>query len=267
MASPVWPAAPACPAPAFPAPFFPNAPLVPPPSMAPVLPLAAAAVEKGFPDSSSAPPAWSADGARHDTVAAVCISRSTSAGSTSPRSSGDEESPGMLSSRSTPLASSSSGNMIALPEIQESVPFVVYNTFIEVQEQDSFELEGFFAQRQIQSCPASPYRELLAKTDEEVEKVLTAPQAVEASVPRVLRLADSLRDELPCSDLPSAGSEGHAQGSCKPCAFVHTKGCGNGRDCEFCHLCDAGARKRRQKERVSRWRDGRLDEMPWMPHA
>lgn len=51
------------------------------------------------------------------------------------------------------------------------------------------------------------------------------------------------------SDLPSLGSAGHQFGQCKPCAFVHTKGCMSGRACQFCHLCDRDEKKRRQRER------------------
>lgn len=47
----------------------------------------------------------------------------------------------------------------------------------------------------------------------------------------------------------SRGSALHAVGACKPCAFVFQDGCANGMDCEFCHLCDPGERKRRKKER------------------
>lgn len=47
----------------------------------------------------------------------------------------------------------------------------------------------------------------------------------------------------------SRGSALHAVGACKPCAFVFQDGCANGVDCEFCHLCDPGERKRRKKER------------------
>lgn len=47
----------------------------------------------------------------------------------------------------------------------------------------------------------------------------------------------------------SRGSALHAVGACKPCAFVFQDGCANGADCEFCHLCDPGERKRRKKER------------------
>lgn len=67
---------------------------------------------------------------------------------------------------------------------------------------------------------------------------------------------------IPCvADLPlelqarmgtmeiSRGSALHSVGACKPCAFVFQDGCANGVDCEFCHLCDPGERKRRKKER------------------
>merc|ERR1712216_76318 len=38
-------------------------------------------------------------------------------------------------------------------------------------------------------------------------------------------------------ECPTIGSQGHHFGTCKPCAFLYTKGCGNGSDCPFCHLC------------------------------
>lgn len=49
--------------------------------------------------------------------------------------------------------------------------------------------------------------------------------------------------------LPSLGSARHSFGDCKPCAFFHTKGCGGGEQCIFCHLCEPGEKKRRLKER------------------
>jgi len=58
---------------------------------------------------------------------------------------------------------------------------------------------------------------------------------------RILRLADWLEE------LPSQGSALHSTGGCKPCAFVHTKGCNTGKACNFCHLCDQGSSKRRKK--------------------
>lgn len=53
-------------------------------------------------------------------------------------------------------------------------------------------------------------------------------------------------------EYPTVGSQGHWSGNCKPCAFFHTKGCGNGTSCVFCHLCEQGAKKKRTKERRER---------------
>jgi len=47
--------------------------------------------------------------------------------------------------------------------------------------------------------------------------------------------------------LPSAGSRLHSVGRCKPCAFFHTKGCMQGPDCPFCHLCPPFERQRRKR--------------------
>eukprot|EP00440_Ansanella_granifera_P029358 gb/GFBE01031885.1/.p1 GENE.gb/GFBE01031885.1/~~gb/GFBE01031885.1/.p1 ORF type:complete len:351 (+),score=63.29 gb/GFBE01031885.1/:1-1053(+) len=58
--------------------------------------------------------------------------------------------------------------------------------------------------------------------------------------------------------LPSIGSAGHVTRDCKPCAFLHTKGCESGKLCLFCHLCDAGEKKRRQKEKKFNYSKGRV---------
>lgn len=64
----------------------------------------------------------------------------------------------------------------------------------------------------------------------------------------ILRLADAIgQPELGSPEMPTLGSAGHYLGSCKPCAFFYTKGCGNATECPFCHLCPAGEKKRRQK--------------------
>jgi len=49
--------------------------------------------------------------------------------------------------------------------------------------------------------------------------------------------------------VPTLGSALHESGRCKPCAFVHTKGCASGESCAFCHLCGPEEKKRRQKDR------------------
>eukprot|EP00929_Paragymnodinium_shiwhaense_P011584 TRINITY_DN117512_c0_g1_i1.p1 TRINITY_DN117512_c0_g1~~TRINITY_DN117512_c0_g1_i1.p1 ORF type:complete len:205 (-),score=16.05 TRINITY_DN117512_c0_g1_i1:304-918(-) len=49
----------------------------------------------------------------------------------------------------------------------------------------------------------------------------------------------------------SAGAAFHELGHCKPCAW-HRKpaGCSKGESCDFCHLCDEHALKKRRKERL-----------------
>jgi len=52
-------------------------------------------------------------------------------------------------------------------------------------------------------------------------------------------------------ECPTEGSQFHWQGTCKPCAHAFTKGCANGVGCQFCHLCEPGELKRRQKAKRS----------------
>lgn len=61
--------------------------------------------------------------------------------------------------------------------------------------------------------------------------------------------------------LPTLGSLGHDNGNCKPCAFFHVKGCGSGSQCQFCHLCESGEKKRRQKEKIERRRQERAERL------
>lgn len=49
--------------------------------------------------------------------------------------------------------------------------------------------------------------------------------------------------------LVSAGSRHHDIGRCKPCAFLHTKGCNSGASCQFCHRCPAHEKQRRKRLR------------------
>jgi hypothetical protein len=52
----------------------------------------------------------------------------------------------------------------------------------------------------------------------------------------------------------SVGSEQHAEGMCKPCAWFWKPGsCSKGRTCEYCHLCDKDSVRRiRQTKRSSK---------------
>jgi len=58
-------------------------------------------------------------------------------------------------------------------------------------------------------------------------------------------------------DLPSVGSALHGSGRCKPCAFIFKKGCMNGVECEYCHLCEPGEKKKRQRLKIESQRKGR----------
>jgi hypothetical protein len=59
----------------------------------------------------------------------------------------------------------------------------------------------------------------------------------------------------PNNPFPSTTVAEHAQhhraGACRPCAFFHRKGCSNGLQCTFCHICGPGEKKRRQKDKLA----------------
>lgn len=51
--------------------------------------------------------------------------------------------------------------------------------------------------------------------------------------------------------MPTKGSLQHGVGRCKPCAFVWREdGCSKAVECPFCHLCEAGEKKKRQKTKT-----------------
>jgi len=56
--------------------------------------------------------------------------------------------------------------------------------------------------------------------------------------------------------LPSAGSAGHADGSCRRCCFFPKGRCNNGEDCQFCHFAHE-KRKGKAKKKKSKKRSGR----------
>lgn len=54
---------------------------------------------------------------------------------------------------------------------------------------------------------------------------------------------------LPIGELPSIGSAGHADGSCKRCAFFPKGRCLNGKDCSHCHFDHAMRRRFRKHQK------------------
>jgi hypothetical protein len=102
--------------------------------------------------------------------------------------------------------------------------------------------------------PASPNTTAMSESSTQLLDPLehTKYDSVEiVSAPKssaVLKLADVIVEtEVGTAECPTVGSWNHRFGTCKPCAFFQKQGCGNGADCPFCHLCDAGEKKRRQK--------------------
>lgn len=84
------------------------------------------------------------------------------------------------------------------------------------------------------------------------ETLLEPPQQASGSG----RFSDASRPAEPAADdpvvgsaeMPSRGSALHKWGACKPCAFVANGVCRNDVNCQFCHLCEPGEKKRRRKE-------------------
>lgn len=105
----------------------------------------------------------------------------------------------------------------------------------------------------LSSIPLPPAEPPVLPAELAFQEAPTAPPAVPApaSAPAapVLLLSDALEAAASGAPaLPSAGSSDHRLGTCKPCAHAYsTKGCRNGADCTFCHLCPPGELKRQQR--------------------
>eukprot|EP00932_Pfiesteria_piscicida_P008682 SRR837773.19194.p6 GENE.SRR837773.19194~~SRR837773.19194.p6 ORF type:complete len:128 (-),score=40.10 SRR837773.19194:552-935(-) len=98
----------------------------------------------------------------------------------------------------------------------------------------------------------------------EAEKVLTVPGAVVQDPSTTQAGTDEAEDVdsgegerrealtlANLGDLPSLGSEKHAEGQCKRCCFFPKGRCQNGNSCEFCHYPHE-KRKRKKKKRKER---------------
>jgi len=75
-------------------------------------------------------------------------------------------------------------------------------------------------------------------------------------------LDSAILDETapPSQPLPSPGSAPHGTGRCNPCAwFWKPKGCQNGGNCAYCHLCPEGELKNRKKAKVAALRMGAIE--------
>jgi len=73
-------------------------------------------------------------------------------------------------------------------------------------------------------------------------------EARRSAAPVLLLSEATWRPALGSVELPTIGSEDHHLGKCSPCAHAYgPKGCQNGVQCPFCHLCPKGELKRRQQ--------------------
>jgi len=219
-------------------------------------------------------------------------SRSTSAGSSSPGypTEASEASDEGDTPASSPLAE--------LPEFDYPAPLFVKNTFLDFGLGRPVSLEGFLCPRELHSCPASYLGEPGACEGEagEADEVVACttveacsearwplaglpppppeppvlppaarlpaaapaePPAAAAPAP-VLLLCTALPPALGSPEMPTLGSAAHGLG-CSPCAHAHSsKGCRNGAQCAFCHLCPPGELKRQQKaKRLAQRAEGR----------
>jgi hypothetical protein len=93
-----------------------------------------------------------------------------------------------------------------------------------------------------------PEDNLMQPLDPVWQNMMSQTDGIMAAPGPVLRLVDAIPEPvLGSSTMPTVGSVNHHMGTCKPCSFLHKQGCENGVNCTFCHLCDPGEKKRRQK--------------------
>lgn len=104
-----------------------------------------------------------------------------------------------------------------------------------------------------EECPATPTSDLMFQSWSE------DTYADPMQMPRVIALSEALPPEpmLGSTEVPTIGSARHHLGTCKPCAFFHTRFCENGVECPFCHLCPPDEKRRRQKEKQAAYREMR----------
>jgi len=114
------------------------------------------------------------------------------------------------------------------------------------------EATGFWA-----ATPTASECESISQTEDDFnipEETFNGAQ----QTPRVLMLSEALpAPEIGLQEFPTVGSAGHYNGTCKPCAFLYTRGCESGPQCAFCHLCPPDEKRRRQKDKKACFREMR----------
>jgi len=92
-----------------------------------------------------------------------------------------------------------------------------------------------------------------------------APQTAKWGEQHAIQAVFEVRDPIGqehSGPLPSVGSAGHADGSCKRCAFFPKGRCKNGEDCTHCHFeHPKPLRSRRRNKRCAK--GGEIEDMSW----
>lgn len=113
--------------------------------------------------------------------------------------------------------------------------------------------------RPLDASPAVPWYESSCRSLQQSLLLPPPPPPDVAPVnAAVLRLAEAVAPpELGTPALPSIGSLLHYKRECKPCTFFHTRGCENKEDCQYCHLCGPGEKKKRLRAQRAAKRDAK----------
>jgi len=152
------------------------------------------------------------------------------------------------------MAEDGEAQLGALPE---APVVVVRNTFIDFEGLPQI-LEGCSWGKKARSCPTSPMASTARVGGPPAEALVGSFSFFNDNEEDLRQLEPSQSAEKCGSEAKSnfsVGSAGHAARRCKPCAFYHAdKGCANGQNCTFCHLCEPGEKKRRQKQKWERKR-------------
>lgn len=117
----------------------------------------------------------------------------------------------------------------------------VKNTFIDGTESDDDDRPPMLKMKTM-PCPSRSFEPEAAEQIYEERLARTPEQPSTALADASMQSLDTRQPQL------SKGSELHASGNCKPCAwFWRPQGCANGLDCQHCHLCTAAELRVRKK--------------------
>lgn len=122
----------------------------------------------------------------------------------------------------------------------------------------------FSIQAEQQPAAASPTsaQQPQARTQGQHSKSISAaPTPSKAALVEVQQTMTQADFEASGEELPSIGSEGHFDGSCKRCAFFPKGRCTNGKDCSHCHFAHEPRSRLRKRNATKAQRGASQDEI------